>query len=171
MCCEKCCGGVMFDLNSTWFWCYLQFHVLIFGLDVFFFWFHFLAFWIPIFFKFIFSLFFPHVRFFHYEYSYDFLLTLQIRCPRTHLSLTPMNCNLSAPKPHPQQQSALLGPLWWDTQARELGEMAKIEMRDPTGLHLVNVFNVIEHRHTVNGLSRKFLYSSHVALCVWLVRT
>lgn len=70
----------------------------------------------------------------HYEYPYDFLLTLQIRRLRTHLFLTPMSCDLSAPKPRPQQQRALLGPLWWDTQARELGEMAKIEMRDPTGL-------------------------------------
>lgn len=59
---------------------------------------------------------------------------MQIRCPRTRLSLTPMRCEPSGPKPHPRQQSALLGPLWWDTQARELGEMAKIEMQDLTGL-------------------------------------
>lgn len=64
----------------------------------------------------------------------DFCLIMQIWCPRTRLSPTPTRYEPSAPKPHPQQQSAPPGPLWWDTQARELGETAKIEMQDPTGL-------------------------------------
>lgn len=71
-----------------------------------------------------------------YECTYNFCLVIQIRCPRTHLSPTPMRYEPSAPKPPPQQQSAPPGPLWWDTQARELGETAKIEMQDPTGLRI-----------------------------------
>lgn len=61
---------------------------------------------------------------------------MQTLCPRTRLSPTPTRYQPSAPKPRPQQQSAPPGPLWWDTQAREPGEMAKIEMQDPTGLYI-----------------------------------
>lgn len=60
---------------------------------------------------------------------YCFLvLVVQIQFRRTRPFPIPKRCEPSVPRPHPRGQSALLGPLWLDTQAREPGEMARMEM-------------------------------------------
>lgn len=58
---------------------------------------------------------------------------VQIQCPRTRPSPTLRRCGLSVLRPHPRGQSARLGLLWLDAQAKEPGEMARTEMQPLTG--------------------------------------